>query len=255
MFARPRAVSNLDECDFYHCMDLPSTGEVVGPWDLRPGVDAYLGNIDLADQRVLEIGPASGFLTFHMEQRGAQVVAVEVAEDFGWDFVPFPGFEAAGVFESHRAALRKMKNGFWFAHREFGSSSRLHYGSAYDLPAALGTFDVAVMAAVLLHNRSPLSIIENCASVSKTLVITDLYRRELAETPVNVLIPSTSNSVWDTWWSLSPALIIQFLEVLGFSQIRLGHHTQLRRGDPDIGGSTSLAEVEPLPFFTIVASR
>ncbi len=49
------------------------------------GVDEYLGKVDFAGQRVLEIGPASGFLTFEMEKRGAEVVSVEVTDEHGWD--------------------------------------------------------------------------------------------------------------------------------------------------------------------------
>jgi hypothetical protein len=43
-------------------MELPGRGVIEGrDWDLRGSVDEYLGNVDFAGQRVLEIGPASGF--------------------------------------------------------------------------------------------------------------------------------------------------------------------------------------------------
>jgi predicted nicotinamide N-methyase len=38
-------------------------------------VDPYLGNFDFVGKRVLDVGAASGFLTFEMEKRGAEVVA------------------------------------------------------------------------------------------------------------------------------------------------------------------------------------
>ena len=53
-------------------MEIPGHGLVTGQWDLRGGVDDYLGKVAFAGQRVLEIGPASGFLTFEMEKRGAE---------------------------------------------------------------------------------------------------------------------------------------------------------------------------------------
>src|SRR5438094_8067518 len=72
-------------------MELPGHGVIEGrDWDLRGGIDEYLGKVDFAGQRVLEIGPASGFLTFEMEKRGADVVSVEVTAEHGWDFVPYP---------------------------------------------------------------------------------------------------------------------------------------------------------------------
>lgn len=75
-------------------MELSGYGVMEGEWDLRHGVDEYLGKVAFAGQRVLEIGPASGFLTFEMEKRGAEVVSVEVTEDHGWDFVPYPDSQA-----------------------------------------------------------------------------------------------------------------------------------------------------------------
>jgi len=36
-------------------------GPVEGAWDLRPGVDAYLGGVDVRGQRVVELGTADGY--------------------------------------------------------------------------------------------------------------------------------------------------------------------------------------------------
>src|SRR5437667_328088 len=79
IYAEPRTVTDLEDCYFYHSMEIPGHGLVEGPWDLRGGVDDYLGGVDLRDKRVLEIGTASGFLCFTMQGRGAEVVALERA--------------------------------------------------------------------------------------------------------------------------------------------------------------------------------
>jgi len=63
IFADPVKVADTGDCYFYHTVELPSHGVINGDWDLRRGVDNYLGNVAFAGQRVLEIGPASGFLT------------------------------------------------------------------------------------------------------------------------------------------------------------------------------------------------
>lgn len=88
--AQPRRGIRLEDCSFYHSMDLPGVGEVQGLWNLRPGVEDYLGRIAFDGQRVLEIGPASGFLTVQMEKRGGNVVAVELADETLWNYVPYP---------------------------------------------------------------------------------------------------------------------------------------------------------------------
>src|SRR5262245_24126688 len=88
VWAVPRIIGSLEECEFYHTMDIPGYGLVVGQWDLRENVDTYLGNQDLRGKRVLELGPASGFLTFEMEKRGAAVVGFDLADGRKWDVVP-----------------------------------------------------------------------------------------------------------------------------------------------------------------------
>jgi SAM-dependent methyltransferase len=238
-YAAPRH-PRLDDCDFYHVMDLPGVGRVGGEWDLRGRVDEYLGSIDFRGKRVLEIGPASGFLTVEMEKRGADVVAVEVTDDPGWDFVPYPAAILDPVRPSRREHMRRIKNSFWFTRAAHDSRARLYYGDATSLPDALGHFDVAVMAAVLLHVRSPAAIIESCARRSVTVVITDTLQRDLEGQPVCRLHPTAQNRAFDTWWDLSTTFLQQFLDVCGYGDQTVTQHTQHHR-------------TGPFEFFTIVA--
>src|SRR5262247_1376520 len=154
IFATPRKVEDVADCYFYHTMELPGLGLIEGQdWDLRGRVDEYLGNVDFACQRVLEIGPASGFLTFEMERRGADVVSIEVTAEHGWDFVPYPAARMEEVFGPRRIVMQQLKNSYWFSHAALHSKAKVYYGDVYNLPAALGEFDIAVMGAVLLHCR------------------------------------------------------------------------------------------------------
>ena len=118
-------------------------------------------------KRVLEIGPASGFLTFEMEKRGADVISVEVTDEHGWDFVPYPAARLEEVFGPRRIVMQQLKNSYWFSHAALQSKAKVYYGDAYNLPAALGEFDIAVMGAVLLHCRDPLRIVEQCGKRAK----------------------------------------------------------------------------------------
>ena len=88
-YAEPRRATNADKCQFYHHMDLPGLKEVGIGWDLRKTVDDYLGHFDFRGKRVLDVGAASGFLTFEMEKRGAEVVSFDMASPAQWQFVPF----------------------------------------------------------------------------------------------------------------------------------------------------------------------
>jgi len=88
LYAEPLDSSSPSECFFYHSMTLPDFGEIQGHWDLRDVAHAYLGNVEFAGKRVLDVGAASGFLTFEMEKRGAEVVSFDLDDGANWDVVP-----------------------------------------------------------------------------------------------------------------------------------------------------------------------
>ena len=82
-------VTDITQCYFYHTVDLPEIGTVKGNWDLRAGLREYLGNFDFRGKRVLDIGAASGILSFWMEKQGAEVVSFDLDKHGDWDLVPF----------------------------------------------------------------------------------------------------------------------------------------------------------------------
>jgi SAM-dependent methyltransferase len=251
-FAEPRIVQ-FDDCLFYHVMEIPGIGVTRGHWDLRSQLDDFLGRLSFAGKRVLEIGPASGFLSFEMERRGASVVAVEITDDPGWDFVPFPDTVLAPIYAPRREGMRRMKNGFWFAHASLASKVQMHYGDACNLPDDLGQFDIAIMANVLLHCQNPTKIIEQCAKRAKIILIVEPLSPDLEGKPVCRLVPTAENREWGTWWNFSTDFFVQYLSVLGFSQFDQLHHTQIYR--PNAYTSEEGLHHQPLPLFSIVASK
>src|SRR2546426_5232006 len=108
LYASPRAIDDANDCYFYHTMDIPGHGLVRGEWDLRKGVREYLGGVDFKGKRVLELGTASGFLCFHMEKEGAEVVAYDLSEDQSWDVVPFARGDTSKVIAARKAHIRKL---------------------------------------------------------------------------------------------------------------------------------------------------
>jgi SAM-dependent methyltransferase len=231
IFAAPMKVEDVTDCYFYHTMELPGHGVINGrDWDLRSGVDEYLGKVAFAGERVLEIGPASGFLTFEMEKRGADVVSVEITEDHSWDFVPYPAARLEEVFGPRRIVMQQLKNSYWFSHAAHHSKAKVHYGDVYNLPAALGEFDIAVMGSVLLHCRDPLRIVEQCGKRARTLIIVDMFHPDLQGAPVCRLAPTPQNFLWHTWWHFSTQFFTQFLAVMGFTTTQTSTHRQYHRG-------------------------
>ena len=235
----------LHECDFYHTVELPSGDTIHGQWDLRATVDAYLGQVAFAGRTVLEIGPASGFLTFHMERRGATVTAVEPSMARLWDCVPMPGIDGPAWRRSFRDGLERVRNSFWYLHRLHGSTARVIEADPELLSPEIGMFDVGVLASVLLHCRSPFSILEGTARhVASTLIVTDLHDVSLGTLPVCRFIPDIAHKQIDTWWALTPAFVVSALAVLGFARAHVTTHHHRR----DIDG-------QMVPLFTVVAAR
>lgn len=106
IWAEPKPVANIDDCYFYHTMDIPGHGTVAGEWDLRGREAAYLGNVDLKGKRVLEVGTASGHLCFAMERMGADVVGYDLSEKQDWDVVPYHALDLFTVVGRRTHAAR-----------------------------------------------------------------------------------------------------------------------------------------------------
>lgn len=251
-YATPLDVQRLDQCWFYHTIELPGFGEVKGDWDLRAGIDDYLGREPLAGKRVLDMGAASGFLTFHAERAGArEVVAYDLAPHMEWDSVPFGGAVAATDAEERFHSIRNINNSFWLSHRAVQSRARMVHGSIYAVPEAIGPVDVCLFGSILLHLRDPFLALQNgCKLARETVIVTDCYRPGLAIRALDKLglashamkiagppranfLPNyRTQSPRDTWWDLSPALVVEMLGVLGFPKTTITFHAQPHRGTP-----------------------
>jgi hypothetical protein len=152
------APPTLSQCRFYHSVDLPNGESVKGEWDLRPTVAAYLGGVDFAGRSVLEVGPASGFLSFHMEAAGAQVTALEPPMEHLWDVAPMPGFDVAGWRREFACVITGVRQSFQYPRlpcpADRGASGRPARigGAVRHRPAGIGA--AALPFAVLGHGTA-----------------------------------------------------------------------------------------------------
>jgi SAM-dependent methyltransferase len=247
-YAPPREVTALEDCYFYHTMEVPSHGLVEGEWDLREGIDAYLGGVELRGKRVLDLGTASGFVCFHAERRGAEVVAYDLSDRDSWDVVPFAGFDRAGFAEGWRRHIRRLNDGFWLTHRAVASRARVCYGSVYSVSPAIGPVDVAIFGSILLHLRDPFLALESALRlVRETVVIVEvpppwMQRLARCRLPVRWLarlgrprmefLPEPGRHRPETWWRLHPEAAARFVAVLGFEDARVTFHSQRYLGRP-----------------------
>jgi SAM-dependent methyltransferase len=248
LYATPRNIESAAECHFYHAMEIPGYGPVPNPlWDLRGSESQYLGDVELEGKRVLEIGPATGFLSFYMDAHGAEVVSVELSPDLSWDAVPDSQTDLEAWAEERRAGMEGLRNAYWFAHERLNSSARVHYGNVYDLPDALGHFDLAVLGSVLLHVRDPLGVVQNCARLADALVITEPHHPYIPDDrPVMEWFAEPGSPTPDIWWRFSPNMIQRYVEAMG----RTSHTTTFYETAAFVDGAK-----RPAPMFTVVAWR
>jgi hypothetical protein len=116
------------DCLFYHVQDLPNLPKPTeGIYDLRNNVNEYLGNVDFKKKSVIELGPASGFLSFFMENQGAKVTSVDLSiKDDLWDVVPNCRIDHKKYASDHmKKNIIKVQNSFWYSHKILNSNVKV----------------------------------------------------------------------------------------------------------------------------------
>jgi len=248
-FAEPRLVESLDECFFYHTTELPGFGLVRGQWDLRGRFEEYVGGVEVSGRSVLDVGTATGFLSFEAERRGAsRVVSHDMSDVRQQALLPF---KDKLYFQDHErwaelygAEMERWKNAYWLCHRLLGSRAEVFYGSVYDVPPALGQFDVVLVGAVLEHLNDQISALASVSRVAKEtiVVVTPLLQ---TEERVARFEPLASNPDYDfTWWTYSAGVYREVFAMLGFRVERITSSKYLY----DHGGTLE-------ERFTVVAVR
>jgi hypothetical protein len=242
-----------EDCYFYHAVTLPDGSVFPGEWDLRAGVDAYLGHVDFRGRRVIDVGTANGFLSFSIEQRGAaEVVSFDLDPQGEWDLVPYAGHELGREMDVRKRHIARINNAYRFCHAAFGSRARPVHGSVYRLPAEVGAVDIAVLGSILLHLRDPWAALRSVAAVTQQcLVVTELvphgawylkYVPFLDRPRLTFLPDAARNQPLDTWWTFTPSAIVRMCAVLGFNDARVTFHSQPRGA-------------KQVPLYTVVARR
>ena len=222
LFAPPRFVERLEDCFFYHALELPGFGLVPAHWDLRGRFDDYVGGVDVRDKAVLDVGTATGFLSFEAEKRGAsRVVSFDQSDGAEQKFLPFkdkPYYrDHAGWAEQYRAEIERWKNAYWLGHRLLGSRAKVFYGDIYHLPADLGEFDIAIVGSVLEHLSDPISALASIAPLmtERMIIVTPLLANE---EPLARFEGRADNPDADfTWWTYSTGVYREILGMLGFT--------------------------------------
>jgi len=248
VFETPKFISDINNCIFYHTMELPGYGVIDGTcFDLRGREEDYLGNISVDGKRVLDVGTASGFNCFYLEKKGAEVIALDISPEQDWDIIPYPDKNIQIEKQNRNKRTTGLNNAFWLAHRLNNSKAKLIHGTIYeDFLHKIGPVDVSIICSILLHTRDPFRALTNILSFTKeTAVITEINYNNLNDMgPILSFAPSLKkNQHQDVWWRFTPDILQTFLGMAGFKITSVKEYS--------INNSKSIA----VNFFTITADR
>jgi SAM-dependent methyltransferase len=212
---------------WYHTLELAPGILTPGQIDLRTVARKLLPN-DLAGRRALDVGTFDGFWAFELEQRGAEVVAIDVerAEEAQWP----PADRARLEREAAELGVR-LGRGFELAAELLGSRATRVVCDVLELtPEAIGgPVDVVFVGALLVHLRDPVLALERIRAVLRPGG--RLYQLEPISLRLSVLHPRRAVAQLQTletpfnWWLPNLAALEAWLESAGFADPRgLGIH-------------------------------
>lgn len=217
---------------WYHTIELPSGVTTPGWFDLRPIVDR-LPWPDVRGKRCLDVGTYDGYLAFELERRGAsEVVATDIADHALWDWPP--SLRGAGTETLAARTGEDKTGGFAIAREALGSKVEHKLISVYDLsPESVGTFEVVVCGALMLHLRDPLGALQAIRSVCDGAFLSSeaVNLRLTAQHPRTPMASLDGVSTRLHWWLPNTAGHRQMVRSSGFEIERSTRPFSIRFGD------------------------
>ncbi len=245
--AEAHSGASREDCIFYHSVE---DGRHLhsGFWDLRGREKDYIGLVEPKGCRLLEFGPASGYLTFYLEREGAQVVAFELPPGKAPDLVPLHSVDLEAHRKSGIEFQSRIRNSWWYLRRMLGGTAAVVYGDIYELPPDLGRFNVATFGSILLHLSNPFRALHAASQITDDAIIVTEVLQRVSYLPGQAIIEFHPEMRPDlvNWWALTPVAVERMLQVLGFPHTECWFHFQ-RRKDPD--------KWVDVPSFTVVGRR
>jgi SAM-dependent methyltransferase len=228
LLEQPRFVERIEDCFFYHAIELPEFGLVRGHWDLRGRFDEYVGGVDMAGKSVLDVGTATGFLSFEAEKKGAaNVLSFDMSDARQQTFLPFRNKlycrDPARWAEVYGAEIEQWKNAYWLCHRLLGSKAGVYYGNIYELPPELGQFDIAIVGSVLEHLSDQITALASIARLTKETIVVVSPMLQNEERIARFEALASNPEVDFTWWTYSLGVYREVFGMLGFRIARVSH--------------------------------
>jgi hypothetical protein len=205
MYITPKKNIDINDCRFYHTFNFDGKDKINAKWDLTNCIDDYLSNFDFKGKRVIDIGSASGYLSFEMEKKGADVVSFDMPDGSYWDHLIYPGYNKPKSKPSE-----SLFNSYEYIHEKLSSKNKIFRANIYEqLPDEIGYFDVAVFGTMLSHVRDPILTLMNILlRVKDHAILINPFQNE------KPTIYKNHNG--KTWWMLCQEDIEKIMFDIGF---------------------------------------
>jgi hypothetical protein len=206
-----RQVDQLSKRSCYHSIELPDGSVIpgiIGVDALRARVRSFSIPEDLRGKRVLDVGAATGWNSFEMERRGADVVAIDCVE-----------------FEE-----------FHMAHKLLGSNVEYRVLDVDELsPGTLGLFDYALFFGVLYHLRHPLLGLERLCALTREAAFVESFVTDdgpYPDAPCSMEFYETNElgGQIDNWVGPNTNCLMAMCRAAGFARVSFEHNTDRRSG-------------------------
>jgi tRNA (mo5U34)-methyltransferase len=203
-----RQVALLSTKGWYHSIELPDGNVIqgmIGIEALKQRLAAFPIPADLAGKRVLDVGAWTGWCSFEMERRGAQVVAVDCVE-----------------FEEFREA-----------HRMLGSQVDYRILDVEELtPESVGLFDFVLFFGVLYHLRNPLLGLEKICAITRDTAFVESFVTDDGSAPCAMEFYETDElgGQIDNWFGPSVQCAAALCRSAGFARVNLEYVSDRRAG-------------------------
>jgi len=236
---------SLDDCEWYHIMEVPGIGLTEGVFDCREDIDNIFGNLDFNGKKILNLGPITGYLNFAAEERGGKVTSIDLGVDpknLQRDWVVNVSKPWREDLKNFMEGERKRRNAFWYAHKALNSKSKLIICHINNLPDEVEIQDIGIIFSVLLHIRDPYTaLLRMCSHIREKIVITELGGYNMRDTLFNAIprffrkrfskpslpymrfLPSEAKG-GAVWWAFNQETVIAMLKLLGFGKTEVIYH-------------------------------
>lgn len=204
-------VDQLSRHSSYHSLELADGTVIPGLISidaLRARIRSFPIPEDLRGKRVLDVGAASGWNSFEMERRGADVVAV--------DCVEFEEFHMARALLGSRVEYRIM--------------------DVDELtPESIGRSDYVLFFGVLYHLRHPLLGLERICSLTTEAAFVESFVTDAAPDPAATCTlefyeTNELGGQIDNWFGPNTNCLMALCRAAGFARVVFEHQTDRRAG-------------------------